>query len=311
MATFHEMEEGGRKVIRCFVKGAPDVLLARATVIRDADGNAVPADDFRDRVLRENDRLASEGLRVLAVASRDIDPAAFDPAGTLLDEVQGLTLIALIGIVDPPRKEARDAIALCREAGIRARMITGDHVTTASAIAQQLGIEGRALSGTEFAAMSDAELDEQVDEHRRRRARRAGGQGASRRHAEAEGQRRLDDRRRRERRAGAQARRHRCRDGDHRDRGDQGSRRHDPHRRQLRHHRLRGRGRPRHLRQPDEVRPRPADPARLRSSCSSSARASSTSRTASRSRRCRSSGSTSRSTSCSRSGSASTRQRPG
>jgi Ca2+-transporting ATPase len=163
MATFHEMEDGGRKVIRCFVKGAPDVLLARATVVRDADGNVVPIDDFRDRVSLENDRLASEGLRVLAVASRDVDPAAFDPAGTLLDEVQGLTLLALIGIVDPPRKEARDAIAECKQAGIRARMITGDHVTTASAIAQQLGIEGRALSGTEFAAMTDAELDEQVE----------------------------------------------------------------------------------------------------------------------------------------------------
>ena len=64
-------------------------------MIRDADGNTVPADDCRDRVLAENDRLAGEGLRVLAVASRDIDPAAFDPAGTLLDEVQGLTLLAL------------------------------------------------------------------------------------------------------------------------------------------------------------------------------------------------------------------------
>ena len=82
----------------------------------------------------------------------------------LLDEVQGLTLLALVGIVDPPRKEAKDAIARCKEAGIRARMITGDHATTAAAIAAQLGIEGRALTGTEFAALSDAELEEQVDE---------------------------------------------------------------------------------------------------------------------------------------------------
>ena len=59
--------------------------------------------------------------------------------------MQGLTLLALVAIVDPPRKEARDAIAECKEAGIRARMITGDHVTTAGAIAGQLGIEGRAL----------------------------------------------------------------------------------------------------------------------------------------------------------------------
>jgi Ca2+-transporting ATPase len=163
MATFHELEESGRKVVRCFVKGAPDVLLARSAVIRDADGSAVPVDDGRDRVLGENDRLAGEGLRVLAVASRDIEAAAFDPAADLLEEVQGLTLLALVGIVDPPRKEAKDAIARCKEAGIRVRMITGDHATTAAAIATQLGIEGRALPGTEFAALGDSELDEQVD----------------------------------------------------------------------------------------------------------------------------------------------------
>src|SRR3954468_17374163 len=163
MATFHEMEDQGRKVVRCFVKGAPDVLLARSSYIRGVDGSALAADDARDRVLAENDRLAGEGLRVLAVAARDIEPAAFDPAATLLDEVQGLTLLALVAIVDPPRKEARDAIALCKKAGIRVRMLTGDHATTAAAIAAQLGIEGRALSGTEFAAFTDAELEEQVE----------------------------------------------------------------------------------------------------------------------------------------------------
>jgi P-type Ca2+ transporter type 2C len=165
MATFHEMEgDDGRKVVRCFVKGAPDVVLDRSATIRDVDGSALPAEQGRDRVLAENDRLAGEGLRVLAVASRDIDPAQFDPAGTLLDQVQGLTMLALAAIVDPPRKEARDAIARCKEAGIRARMITGDHATTAAAIGGQLGIEGRALTGTEFAALSDAELDDQVEE---------------------------------------------------------------------------------------------------------------------------------------------------
>jgi P-type Ca2+ transporter type 2C len=164
MATFHEMESDGRKVVRCFVKGAPDVLLARSANVRNAEGGGVPADTARELVLAENDRLAGEGLRVLAVATREIDPASFDPSGSLLDEVQGLTLMALVGIVDPPRKEARDAIARCKEAGIRARMITGDHVTTAAAIAAQLGIEGKAMSGTEFAALSDEELDVQVEE---------------------------------------------------------------------------------------------------------------------------------------------------
>ncbi len=164
MATFHELEDNGRKVVRCFVKGAPDVLLARSSQARDVDGSAIPIDDYRDKVMEENDRLAAEGLRVLAVASKDFDPASFNAGGDHLEEVQGLTLLALVAIVDPPRKEAKDAIARCKDAGIRARMITGDHVTTAGAIANQLGIEGRALSGAEFKALSDEELDQQVEE---------------------------------------------------------------------------------------------------------------------------------------------------
>jgi P-type Ca2+ transporter type 2C len=164
MATFHEMEDGGRKVVRCFVKGAPDVLLARASQIRDENGGTVPTEGALDRVLAENDRLAGEGLRVLAVATRDIEPSSFHADGDLLAEVRDLTLLALVGIVDPPRKEARDAITLCKAAGIQVRMITGDHATTAAAIGSQLGIEGRALTGTEFAALSDEELDAQVGE---------------------------------------------------------------------------------------------------------------------------------------------------
>jgi Ca2+-transporting ATPase len=160
MATFHEMDG----VVRCFVKGAPDVILGRSSTVRDHDGSLVDANANHDLVMGENDRLAGEGLRVLAVGSRDIDAAQFDASKPLLDEVQGLTMLALVAIVDPPRKEAKDAIARCKEAGIRARMITGDHVTTAAAIADQLGIEGRAMSGTDFAALSDEELDEQVEE---------------------------------------------------------------------------------------------------------------------------------------------------
>jgi P-type Ca2+ transporter type 2C len=160
MATFHDIDD----VVRCYVKGAPDVLLARSAAARDVDGSVVPMDRARERVLTENDRLAGEGLRVLAVASKDIDPGRFDPDAPLLEEVENLTLLALVAIVDPPRKEAKDAIARCKEAGIRARMITGDHVTTAAAIADQLGIEGRAMSGTDFAALSDEELEAQVGE---------------------------------------------------------------------------------------------------------------------------------------------------
>ena len=138
--------------------------------------------DATDQVLAENDRLAGDGMRVLAVARRDFDPASFDPAGDLLALVTDLELLALVGIVDPPRKEAKDAIALCKDAGIRVRMITGDHATTAAAIAGQLGIEGRALTGAEFAAMPDEQLRSRGRRHRRRRPRGARGQGAPGQH---------------------------------------------------------------------------------------------------------------------------------
>jgi len=163
MATFHRMQVGGRDVVRCFVKGAPDVLLARSSRYRDVDGKVAAIDEIRERVVTGNDNLAAEGMRVLAVARRDFDPAGFNPDGDLLGQVGDLDLLALIGIVDPPRKEAKAAIAECRAAGIRVRMITGDHATTAAAIAGQLGIEGRALTGSEFAGMPDSVLDAQID----------------------------------------------------------------------------------------------------------------------------------------------------
>jgi Ca2+-transporting ATPase len=84
------------------------------------------------------------------------------PPDDLIDLVEDLTLLAMVGIVDPPRPEARTAIAECHSAGIRVRMITGDHATTAGAIAAELGIEGRAVTGTEFASLSDDELLEQL-----------------------------------------------------------------------------------------------------------------------------------------------------
>jgi len=164
MATFHDIEEGGRQITRCFVKGAPDVLLTRSTHYLDADGKTVPMEAMISRVNEENERLASEGLRVLAVARKDFEPGSFDPQGSLLELIDGLELLALVGIVDPARKEAKDAIALCRDAGIRVRMITGDHAVTAAAIAGQLGIPGRAITGAEFAAMPDDELKAQIDD---------------------------------------------------------------------------------------------------------------------------------------------------
>jgi Ca2+-transporting ATPase len=166
MATFHNVANSeGQPVVRCFVKGAPDILIGRSAFFRGPKGKIVPIDDeIRQKALAENERLAAQGMRVMVVARRDFDPATFDPHADLLALVNELTFLAMAGIVDPPRPEARTAIAECREAGIRVRMITGDHKVTAAAIAEQLGIEGRAITGAEFKAMNDAEVTSQIDE---------------------------------------------------------------------------------------------------------------------------------------------------
>jgi P-type Ca2+ transporter type 2C len=166
MATFHRMpDESRHDVVRCFVKGAPDQLLARSTMRLDPELEPVPVDDeFKERYMAENQRLGEQGLRVLATARRDFPPDSFDPNADLLGSMQELTVLTLVGIVDPPRPTAKDAIATAKAAGIRVRMITGDHAVTAAAIATQLGIEGRAITGADFDAMSDEEAAAQIDE---------------------------------------------------------------------------------------------------------------------------------------------------
>jgi Ca2+-transporting ATPase len=151
-------------VVRCYVKGAPDQLLARAATVFDADAGPVAADGrFGELYQAENQRLGEQGLRVLATARKDLDPAAFDPAADLLPLVADLELLALVGIVDPPRPTARASIATAKSAGIKVRMITGDHAVTAAAIARQLGIDGQVITGAEFGAMSDDEVLSGID----------------------------------------------------------------------------------------------------------------------------------------------------
>lgn len=164
MATFHNMtNEKGQPVVRCFVKGAPDVLISRAGSFWLPNGEPAPiTDETRPLALSENERIAKAGERVMVVARRDFDPQTFDPKAKLIDLVKDLTLLAMVGIVDPPRPEAKVAIAKCKSAGIQVRMITGDHAVTAAAIGQELGITGTALTGAQFAAMSDDELSKQL-----------------------------------------------------------------------------------------------------------------------------------------------------
>jgi len=165
MATFHRMnDETGTEVVRCFVKGAPDQMLARAAMSLDTELRPAPFDDdFKTRYLAENQRLGEQGLRVMATARKDFDAATFDPNADLLPLVDDITLLALVGIMDPPRPQAKAAISKAKSAGMQVRMITGDHAMTAKAIARKLGIEGRAISGAEFGAMSDDELLREID----------------------------------------------------------------------------------------------------------------------------------------------------
>src|SRR4249919_1002827 len=102
MATFHEMTgDDGRPVVRCYVKGAPDVLIGRATTIRHPDGTLVRiTDENRHLAIEANDRIAEAGERVMVVAQRDLDPAVLRAGGDLIDQVHELTLLAMVGIVD-------------------------------------------------------------------------------------------------------------------------------------------------------------------------------------------------------------------
>jgi Ca2+-transporting ATPase len=160
MATFHH--DGER--VRMFVKGAPDVLLARADRFLGATGESPLDDPARAAYEAENGAFAGQAMRVLAVASRDIPAREFDPAGDLMAWANSLVLTGLVGIIDPPRPEARDAIRLCRKAGIQVKMITGDHAITAAAIARELGLEGAVLTGAELDRIDVAELSRHIEE---------------------------------------------------------------------------------------------------------------------------------------------------
>ena len=163
MATLHPHPDDPERSL-VVVKGAPDVVLARCSTVAVDDG-AEPIDSAgRAELVASNDSLGSEGLRVLALATTELPVRAQEYEGELADELDGLCLEALVGILDPARPEAIDAIAECATAGIGVKMITGDHASTAGAIAAELGITGRVVTGAELEGMTDADLAEQIDD---------------------------------------------------------------------------------------------------------------------------------------------------
>ncbi len=148
MTTVNQMD-GKNRVI---VKGAFDMLVPRCV------GGDMEA------ARKINEEMSGNALRVLAVAVKDIDRIPENPTSEELES--GLTFIGLVGMIDPPRPEVKDAVATCRKAGIKPVMITGDHVVTASAIAKELGIfrQGdKAITGAELDTMTDSQLDENVE----------------------------------------------------------------------------------------------------------------------------------------------------
>jgi P-type Ca2+ transporter type 2C len=164
MATFNQTTDAsGKPVVRCFVKGAAPAVMGRvATAL--SGGTSVPwDDDLRQRAEANVARMGEAGLRVMAGAFRDLNPAHFDPDGDLLGYVHDLEMTSLVAMVDPPREESKAAVANAQQAHIRVRMVTGDDVVTGASIAKQLGIDGDAILGADFAALSEQERRDRID----------------------------------------------------------------------------------------------------------------------------------------------------
>jgi len=158
MATLHGTAEGRTLLL---AKGAPEVIIDHCDRQQAADGRTAPID--KERFFRMADALAGQGERVLALAWLQDPPVAAGGLGPA-DLPRNLVLLGLIGLLDPPRQEAIEAVKDCHSGGIRVTMITGDHKITAAAIARMLGIgDGRtAVAGAEIEEMNDAKLQETV-----------------------------------------------------------------------------------------------------------------------------------------------------
>lgn len=156
-----------RQGLTAYAKGAPEVVLARCSSQRLGDGVKPLRPEDRARIIEANEMMASDALQVIACAQRSLESLALG-SETPTDEAEverEFEFLGLIGMQDPPRAEAREAVRRCEMAGIRTVMITGDHPQTAAAIARDLGIihpRDVALSGTHLERMSDAELRELV-----------------------------------------------------------------------------------------------------------------------------------------------------
>jgi Ca2+-transporting ATPase len=166
MATFHRAQVDEVEHLVELVKGGPDVVLARCTKAGGPlAGSQVPIDEARADIEAANEQMGKQGLRVLAFAARVLDESDV-PAMTSdpMSLTQDLSFVAMVGIIDPLRAEAKGAVSTALRAGIDVRMITGDHAVTAQAIGQSLGLGSGAISGAELKELSDAELESRLPE---------------------------------------------------------------------------------------------------------------------------------------------------
>jgi Ca2+-transporting ATPase len=163
MSTLHSDAERQERLLT-LTKGAPDVLLARCSRELVGDEATLLSAERRADILTKNEDLAGEALRTLGVAFRLLPKDAFECEGFDERIEQDLVFLGLIGMIDPPRDEAKDAVARAKSAGIRPMMITGDHPKTAAVIAAELGIaaDGRTVTGAELESMPDDALERTV-----------------------------------------------------------------------------------------------------------------------------------------------------
>ena len=147
MTTVHKLKDGKYRII---TKGAPDILLNRCIGIS------------KEKVIKENERMANKALRVIAIAYKDIDNK---PNSKEIEN--NLNFVGLIGMIDPPREGVKEAVQTCKKAGIKTVMITGDHIATAKAIAKKIGIlekNNRAITGKELDKINQNTLEKEIEE---------------------------------------------------------------------------------------------------------------------------------------------------
>ena len=162
MSTLHTCTQG----VMQFTKGAPDEVLAHCTRVLTEQGIRPMTNEDRQRIMTQNKSMADKALRVLACACREYAALPADTSDAALE--QDLTFVGLTGMIDPVRPEVKAAVEECRQAGIRAIMITGDHIDTAVAIARELGLisdPSQAIMGQALNDMSDEELDRVIERY--------------------------------------------------------------------------------------------------------------------------------------------------